>query len=545
MTIPRRHPPAIAPLAAEYLDHYAKLAAFYSGDFHDVDAIRERAQLTRARSLPDIQLATILRDQNQRFGCGTRTLQHIDLLRGRSAAAVVTGQQTGLFGGPLYTVYKALTAIKLAEHLSCITEERYVPLFWLASDDHDLREVNHVKILNRGNELCRIAAGDDPPYLRKPVAASRLGRSIGQALQQLDRETSDTAFKAEVLQRLQASYQPDMSFSEAFARWLTSLLTSYGLILLDPSDARIKALGAAVFAQEVADRSPTSRHAMQASARLQQGGYHRQVDVTMGRLALFYVHQERHTIHMTDSGYTIKALARDFTRDDLLDLVSRQPHTFSPNVLLTPIFQDALLPTAVYVGGHAEIAYFAQLRGVYEAFGIPMPIIYPRKSCTLIDGDLVKVLDAHQLQVEDCWLHQAQLVRQVARRWLPATVDHSVGHTCATMVATFHALRETVLSWEPALAHTIETTERKLHREIGSLEKKITAAYAKRDALLTNQVRQASLSLYPDMQLQERVLNIVPWLITYGFGLIDWLYQAIDLSQDGHQIVRLPPGACS
>jgi bacillithiol biosynthesis cysteine-adding enzyme BshC len=531
--------PGTMSLVADYFDNYENVAEFFNGDFRDSTVFVDRTDEVKARDLPLGQLVRILKEQNQRFGCGFQTLEKIDWLLERRACAVVTGQQAGLFSGPLYTIYKALTAIKLAARLSRTCEGCYVPVFWVASDDHDFREINHIKIVNKNNQISEINYNAHPDDTRIPVSEIRLNSEITEAVSQLNDETHPSEFKEEILKGLTQAYQPKCIFSEAFAKWLTLLFKPFGLVLIDGSDPRLKALGKHIFQKEIIEKSPSTLRALESTERLIQKNYHAQVQLHRGLLNLFFVEKERLAIETKNGSFIVKGSDKSLRVDELVDILEKTPQVFSPNVLLRPIYQDALLPTVAYIAGTAEIAYYAQIKGVYESFQLPMPIIYPRKSLTLLESKVDKVLDNYDLSVQDFWGDAEILINNIAKAQLPESIEEKIARALACIQKDLQSLGEEVTTFDPTLKDTVENVKGRMHHQIDILEKKILQAYKKRNEIVSQQIHKAKNNLFPNNQLQERELNVVPFLFKYGFGLIDRLYEVMDISNFDHQIIRL------
>jgi bacillithiol biosynthesis cysteine-adding enzyme BshC len=539
MRTPVSQIPGTTPLVADYFENFEKVADFFNGDFRDPELFEERTDEVKSRDLPLGPLVPILKEQNQRFGCGFQTLENIDLLLERRACAVVTGQQAGLFSGPLFTIYKALTAIKLAARLSRTCEGCFVPILWVASDDHDFREVNHIKILNKSNQVSEISYNAHPLEARVPVSAIQLSSEITDLVQQLQDETHPSEFKEAVLKLLSEAYEPKRVFSEAFARWLTHLFKAFGLVVIDASDPRIKALGAHIFEKEISEKSPSTERALESSEQLIQKNYHTQVQTHRGLLNLFFVEKERLAVETKNGTFVVKGSNKSFQANELLHVLEKNPQYFSPNVLLRPIFQDALLPTIAYVAGTSEIAYYAQMKGIYEHFGLPMPIIYPRKSLTLLEKKIEKVLDNYHLSVQDFWGDVEMLINNIAKAQLPESIDDKIAKASACIDKDLQSLEDEVTSFDATLKDSVEVVKGKINHQIDILEKKILQAYKKRNEIVRNQIHKAKNNLYPNNHLQERELNVVPFLFKYGFGFIERLYEALDISNFDHQILRL------
>jgi len=526
-------------LIDDYLNRFDRVAAFFNGDFRDPDAYRRQAEAVRARRLDRERLAGILREQNQGYGCGSLTLQNIDKLARAETCAVVTGQQVGLFSGPLYTVYKALTAIKLAESLEQGSGGGCVPVFWLASDDHDIAEIDHVEILGQDNRIREIRFRDYAAELKMPASEVKLTSEIRGCLQQLEGLTRDSEFKPEIMTHLGEAYSPGRSFADAFALWMTRVFGAYGLVFIDAADPRLKGLGQEAFRHEIAEYSPSTERVLDTSKRLEQAGYPVQVRLHEGILNLFYVEPERQTVRCRGGEYYVKGTEQLHTREELLALAAEKPYLFSPNVLLRPVYQDMLLPTVAYVGGPGEIAYFAQMKGIYESFSLPMPVIYPRKNIILLEKKVERVLDNFGLRIRDFQGSVDGLITRISRDRLPGSLDRALAAAASHMEQDFQAIRSEMAALEPTLETSVETSLGRVDRELRSLEKKALQALRKRNSIATDQVNKAKNCLFPLGRPQERVFNVTPFLIKHGYAFVDKLYRAIDMDDFDHQIIKV------
>jgi len=523
----------------DYFYEYDKVSEFFTGNFRDQTAYSLQTEKVRSRDLPREQLAAILKELNLSYGCGAQTVGNIKKFIQDKACAVVTGQQVGLFSGPLYTIFKALTAIKLTESLNKTILGCFVPVFWLASDDHDFEEINHITLLDKENQIEDIQYQGHSSNLKKPVSKIVLSAEISNCIKQLNDLTRDSEFKPEILSQLGTAYQPGRSFVEAFARWMTRLFKSYGLIFIDAGHPDLKDLGKDVFYTEIAQNSPSTQCTLETSRKLTQKNYRTQIQLHEGILNLFLVEDERDSIQFRDDDYSIKGKPQTFKKDELLQLLEKQPHKFSPNVLLRPLYQDTVLPTVAYVGGLSEVAYFAQMKEVYERFSLPMPIIYPRKSLTLIEKNVDKGLKTYSLKVQDIWRNADAKINEIAKEKIPKSLDKAFQTTASHLDKDLTDIKQETLAFEPTLEKSVDLTIRKIHHQISLLEKKILKASKKQNTIITQRIHLAKSSLYPNQRLQERVFNITPFLIKYGFTLMERLYQAVDIKHHDHQLFKL------
>jgi bacillithiol biosynthesis cysteine-adding enzyme BshC len=526
-------------LAHDYLHDFEKVSEFFKGDFRDASALQDQIGRVGNRPMDRGRLAAVLKTQNQKYGCSSRTFENIDRLAEEGSCAVVTGQQVGLFSGPLYTVYKALTAIRLAENLERIHHNGCVPVFWMASDDHDSAEIDHIHFPDKENQIRKLSCRSQGSESRLPAAQMLLGPDIEDCLRFLHDSTHESEFKFEIFAELQQAYTPGRSFVDAFAMWMTRLFQSYGLVFVDATHPDLKDLGKSVFLQEISQNSPSTEQALAVSERLKQAGYEVQVPLHPGILNLFLVEHERQSLHFQEGKFLVKGTGQTFCPEDLLKLAHSDASLFSPNALLRPLYQDTLLPTAVYVGGPGEIGYFAQLKGVYESFGLAMPLVYPRKNLTLLEKSVERILDAHQLQIDDLDGDVELLINALLRKDLPGSLDKAFGSAVSHLEQDFLHIREQLAVYEPTLDRSVQAALGKIKNQIEILEKKAVLAAKKRNSTVVRQLHKLKANLYPNNRPQERVFSITSYLIKYGESLIDRLYQEINLSDLGHQVIRL------
>ena len=539
MAISIKHLPHLSPLVHDYYYDFGKVQEFYNGDFRDPAAFERQARSVRSRSLPRQDLASILAEQNANYGCGPETLGQVEKIARDRAGAVVTGQQVGLFSGPLYTIYKALTAVKLAEDLGRRGLGSIVPVFWLASDDHDLAEIDHIALLDQGSRLSEVRCPMPSAGGNVPASSLVLPRDIVDCVRRVEDMTPDTEFKADVIGWLSEAYEHGRTYVEAFARWMTRLFKSRGLIFIDASEPRLREMAKDVFHQEISEDSPSTRRAGEASERLRQAGYSAQIPLHEGILNIFYTDTERRPIRWKGGLLSIKGAAAPVRKEELMARAEEKPSAFSPNVLLRPVYEDALLPTVAYVGGHAEISYFAQLKGVYEAFGRSMPVIYPRKSVTIVENKVAQTLRKYGLEIRDLWTQPEGLIARVAKNQVPDDLEKAMSRARGDLEETLASLQAKIVAFEPTLMGSLDLARGKMDLQWKFLEKKVRQAAVKRDETAGRQLRKAADNIYPNQRLQERVFNIVPYLIKYGDVFLEKLDQAVDIGNPDHQILAL------
>jgi bacillithiol biosynthesis cysteine-adding enzyme BshC len=528
--------PGISALYLAYLNDYPKLSPFYAGDPRSLEAVRSVAGRVEKRAYPRAEVASALRAQHAHWGGGPEGLTNIQALE-EGAFVVFTGQQAGLFGGPLYTLYKAIASLKLADKLARELGRKVVGLFWMAADDHDFAEIDHTILLDKSNQLARIAYSPKRPPERQPESRMVLEQEIAQAHQAIAECLPPTEFREAVLARLAECYSLGRTFPEAFARWMMLLLGEKGLVVVDPSDPILKQAGKSALRWEIETGSESSRRIRQASEKLKAAGFHVQVELREGGTNLFYYDGERHSIKKAGEGF--EAHGRMFTKHELLDKIDQEPERFSPNVALRPIYQDTLFPNIAYIGGPAEVAYYGEYKGSYEATGLPMPIVFPRTTVSLVEPRVKAVFEKYHIGPKDIFSGLDPLITRLVEGKQDPLADRELEALEAKLDESLDRWGQVAEQWDKSLLQAVSTAKGAIKHQMEGLSRKLTQAYKKKNEDLVAQVRKAALNLLPEGQLQERAFPAVLFLVKYGFRFVDDLYESLDIERFQHQAMTI------
>ena len=529
--------PWIRRLAADYAFAYENVAEFFAGDPGQraawQAAIARTAQHRRDRDA----VADVLLAQQRSRQAPPEAATAAALLRDPRSVAIVTGQQAGLFGGPLFTLLKALTAIRLAEQVRADHQVPAVAVFWIDAEDHDWDEVKQVGVFDADLAPHAIAIGDLAGAHQGPVARVRLDESIEQAVAELQRLLPPGEFTPDLLGSLRSAYAPGAGMAEAFGRWLESLLGPRGLVVFDASDPAAKSIEREVFRREITHDGLTARLAAQAGAALQARGYHAQATPQEGSVALFHLNSGREPIRHQDGRYVSGGTA--FSRDELLALVDRAPEQFSPNVLLRPIVQDTLFPTVCYVAGPNELAYLGQLGAVYDAFEVPMPLMFQRSTATLLDSNSMRFLTRHDFPLEALRAQDEAALNQLLESQLPPGVEASLEDAARLIQARMETLAGEVPQIDPTLEGATRSTLARMQDDLKKLHNKIIQAAKRKDETLRRQFKHAQAQAFPGGHPQEREIGFVHFLNQYGPGLIDRLNDELTLDMGIHWVIAV------
>jgi bacillithiol biosynthesis cysteine-adding enzyme BshC len=528
-------------LFLDYIKNYDSLQTFFSGNYQKQQDWEAAIQRVGSHHHDRSKITQILSIQNRDFQCGVLTLANIDLLANDNTFAVVTGQQVGLFGGPLYTFYKALGAIKLAEKLSAdFPDCRFVPVFWLETEDHDFEEISSINILNASNDVVTLTYEEEIKNATRNLGAVGhlpVLESIEQVFQHLQSELLPTEFTPKVLELFRSAYRPGTTLSQAFVYLLNVLLENSGMIFLDPNTPEIKHLLAPIFEKELTGVSKSCQLVVSQSERLEQN-YHAQVKP---RSINLFLHQPggRFGIEPHPDGFALKGSRQHFTNEEMLDLLKRSPEFFSPNVVLRPLCQDTLLPTISYVAGPAEIAYFAQFKLLYEHFDIPEPIIYPRPSLTVIEERVQKIIDKFDLNLLQIFQEKELIKQFVTQQISDFKIEPLFTDTAGTIEESLDSLRSGLEKIDPTLVPALENTLAKIAAHLSVLKEKTAAAQARQNETALRQIDRVSDSIFPLSSLQERKINLIYFLNKYGLEFVRWLHQEIEIDRFKHQVVSI------
>lgn len=532
-----RRLPWVRPLAADYAFDFRAVEPFFSGDPSQAAAWRQAIARAQARKRQPEQIATVIAAQQRRRNAPARAVENGRRLAEPGTVAVITGQQAGLFGGPLYTLLKALTAVKLAEQVSRDHQVTAVPVFWVEAEDHDWDEVRGCTVFDEGLTPRSVALPARPASDSSPVAAVRLDDSVRVAIDELERLLPATEFRAGILQGLRETYAPGTGMADAFACWIERILGDQGLIVYDASDLASKPLAAAVFAQELSAPGATSNLAGAAGARLEACGYHAQVHAAADGMALFSLEGGRQLIRRQDGAFLIgdtscapAALVRQATEN---------PAAFSPAVLLRPVVQDTLFPSICYVGGPSELAYLGQLREVYDRFDVPMPLIYPRTTATLVDSAALRFLQKYDVSLESLQPQDEAGLNALLKAQIPPIVEESVAQASAAIEAAMARVAAAVPALDPTLEGAAKSTLGRMQHDLETLRGKIIQAAKRRDDTLKRQYTRTRALAFPGGHPQERTIGLVSFLSQYGPALVDRLREELPLDLERHWIVSI------
>ena len=522
------HPITVVPglhrLFLEYCSGAAATRAYYAPGSWD-ESWRARPEIPAHWT----ELAGLLADQNPSASAA------LDALHG-GAGVVVTGQQVGLFGGPLFTPFKAATALARAREATAAGRP-HATIFWLATEDHDFAEINHVTFPSR-REL-RTLVYSAAPEAARPVGGMVLDDSITPLVEQAGELLGDS----EAMEALETAYQPGRTLAQAFAEFYTRVFTAQGLLALDASGREAHRMGAPVLRAAIERADELHAALLERNRELEAAGYHAQVAVGRESSLLFLIDErtgarlalKRLPPNAQEPRGLWQAGRQSYSTAELVGILDAEPERISPSALLRPVFQDFLLSTSVLVGGPAEIAYFAQSAVLYERILGRVTPMLPRLSATLIEPKIGELLRQHGLTLERVFAESAaSLAQHLAARSMPEEGKRRLEAAGTALEAELTALLKWMHTLDAGLGQSAETSVSKMRYQMSRLRSLAANFQLQHEASLTRHAEAVSQALYPGGALQERVHGAAYYFARYGFGLAEELTAQASKCRAGH-----------
>lgn len=512
--------PHTSRLFSDFQYHFDRVARFYRHAPGDAAAY---ASAAREIVFPDERRAALIAALRARNGESAS----LDRLAKPGTVAVVTGQQVGLFSGPAYTIYKALTAARLAAQL---TDQGIsaVPIFWLATEDHDFAEVNHSFVFGADHRPVALSV-DGVDASEHPVGAISIAAPPIDGLRQA---LSPFPYGDAVVRMAAEAYQPGATFGAAFQALLERLLAKFGLLFIDPLDEAVRRMAAPVLRKALGEGDKLKQQLLDRNRELEEHGYHAQVHLEQKTSLAFLLEGDRRiTLRRQNGDYVSKD--RRYTVSQLIDLAEH----LSPNALLRPVVQDYVLPTVAYVGGPAELAYMAQSEVLYEDLLGRMPVMLARNGFTLLDARTAKLLARYGVAITG-FFHGEEAVREhIAQQLVPPELAREFEQTQATVADLLDRVRGDLVSFDATLAKAADKARAKMLYQLSKIERKAARETLQRNTRAAQDASYMSGLIFPEKHLQERFYSILPFVAKHGLELMDTLYQHVSLDCADHKVL--------
>lgn len=524
-------PPGQIPF--DYLAHFDKLRGYFSFPPH-IEYVPQVIQLKeREYRMDRKRLVKALLHYNAELSASPQTVEAIKSLEDSSTYAVVTGQQAGLLTGPAVTIYKALSVIKLCGLLNeRYSPYRFVPVFWAATEDSDLSEADNFSLLSRDDEVKTFRL-NLARNTGKPIGEIEIHEVDRTIINFLEAQLIDSEFKADLLGITNDSFAQAHTLGDFFSRLMMRLFGEQGLILFDPIKREFKDLARELLEREIEDPLTLTRLVEQAGDKLESLGYVRPISKTDNACSFFLVEKEgrRQVYHDPARGFWTSE--RGHSCEELLRILQETPQKFTTCVYLRPLFQDFLLPTVVYVGGPGEINYIAQLKEVYQARGMTMPIIYPRASCTLLEPKMIRWLRKYEIDP----LELKGSIHHILRRFNQNSHVNRFQQRHSAILAEMDEMMREVEELDPTLGKALARCKRTTDKKLREMSKKIEERAAEKEGVEIRQISKLRTHIFPLDRPQEGVINIFSFLVKGGLDLLNEISEAINVEKPDHPFI--------
>ncbi|UCB59603.1 MAG: bacillithiol biosynthesis cysteine-adding enzyme BshC [Candidatus Bathyarchaeota archaeon] len=507
-------------ISIDYVNHKSSLKNVFPKHF--------RESRVREFNVNRVNLVDKLLEYNKKIGAPKQVVKNINSLSHPETYAVITGQQPGLFSGPLYTVYKAVSTIVICEKLSN-AKHLFVPIFWNASEDHDFSEVNRISLFKKNNlySIHYDSVAEEIAFSHLSLDQSELNRILAV----IESVSPESEFKALLLAKLREITEKSSTVGEFFSRFMVYLFGELGLVLMEPQHFRH--LMTPVFDKLI--RSPTQCTAIlnEAGSELRKLGYSPKIHKKPGVCNFFLLSEGGKRLRISYNG-KFQIGGETFSQKDLLDLLDDNPSRFSANALTRPITQDFLFPTAAYVAGPSEIAYQAQIKGIYDFFSLEMPVIFPRFGATVVEKKIAKVLLKHKIEIFELKT-PAKLLKDLAKKKIDGVFDsfrNEVSRNMSAMIRQASIIDQDLI--EPCLQ-----AKGRILKTIQILEDKMAKNLKKQNQIARRQIVKAHNNLFPSGRLQERQINVLEYLIKFGKQFLKTVHKSfVEADYGEHTVIK-------
>jgi bacillithiol biosynthesis cysteine-adding enzyme BshC len=511
----------------DYLEAHPEVLGFYRGHYSTLSAYEARAEGIEQRFDRDARERAASALGVPPGGDPSRLARFVE----EGGWLVTTGQQPGLFGGPLYSVYKALTAIRLAEALEARLGRPVLPVFWVASEDHDWAEANHTSLVGTDNDLWTCELDPPDPSTTPSIHRIPVGADIEMIRDAFVQHLPATDFSDPFLELLAGAAKAGMTLSSSFRSVMEGLLGRYGLFFTDAANPTVKAVSAPVLEDELRRSSELESVLSGTAAELDRAGYGQQVALLEGGVNLFLEGPAgRERLYRDGDRFRLRASGESLALSDVLARAAADGKALSPNVLLRPVVESAVFPTLSYVAGPGETAYYAQLADYFDAFGIEMPVIHPRFGATAVESKIRKVLDKFGLDVGDLGRPFHEISSDLARDEVPESVRRALGALRGAIGKGVAELQAAVREVDPTLKGPVQHVRSQGFAALEDVERKIVHAVKRENEIALAQLQKAQLHLFPQGKPQERVMNPFYYLVRYGWAFLDDALQRFEVN---------------
>jgi bacillithiol biosynthesis cysteine-adding enzyme BshC len=514
-TIPYYKTGYFSNLMLDYIAGKENLKPFYN-NAHTIDGYKNQLEEKQFSDENRKVLVDVLSQQYNGLDVTELTKENIKNLKHPKTYTVTTGHQLNLFTGPLYFIYKIVSAINLVKELKqSFPENNFVPVFWMATEDHDFEEINHFNLFGLKHEINSNQTG--------AVGRMKL-EGVEAVFDQLEETLNGRTGLEEILAKLKNCYQSDKTYTQAVRELVNDLFGKYGLVIIDGDDKKLKSLFADNFKNELLGRN-NYKLINSTSEKLEKLGFKKQVNPR--EINLFYLKGDiRERIVFEDEKYKVLNTDIEFSEAEILNELEQHPENFSPNAVIRPLYQEVVLPNLAYIGGGGELAYWLQLKQMFAKNNVVFPILMLRNSAMIIDGGTQKKINKLGLTTEQLFMQEDELIKTYLKEEADIILDLKAEERGVELV--FEDIVKKAGQIDPTLQPMIKAELQKSLKSLQNIEARLMKAEKQKEEVAINQIKGIKEKLFPNGSLQERKDNFLYAYLLLGDSFIDELVEQLN-----------------
>ncbi|KHE72744.1 bacillithiol biosynthesis cysteine-adding enzyme BshC [Halobacillus sp. BBL2006] len=511
----------------DYKQNFQTVEDKFEFDPKDPTIWTERLQQLKNNTYQREALTNVLDQMNKKWEAPESSLANIDRLKDEGSTVVIAGQQAGLLTGPLYTVHKIISVLQLAKQKQKELGKPVIPVFWIAGEDHDFDEINH--LFMKENAAMKKFTIQHTPETKASVSDIEIDQTEAEKwIKQIFQAVSETEFTSDFYQQVMQALNRSGSYSDFFAKLVYLLFPSEGLVIVDAHDSEIRNLESSYFTTMIEKNEEMAKGVFSSLQVNRQQGYETLLDSEWRDAHLFYHHQGDRILLNRDEDGVFRGKNNEVAlmKEELIQIAKEHPEQLSNNVVTRPLMQECLFPVLAFIGGPGEINYWSVLKPAFQAAGLQMPPVLPRLSFTLIDRKAEQTMERLQIKVEDGIYYGTG---EAKMKWLAsrsAPPIHQLSEQVKEEIDRIHRpLREKSTEFGPDLAQMAEKNLKYIFQNIDFLEKRMSQSLEQQYEYEVYQFNDLEVLLHPGGGLQERMWNIVPWVNQYGTDVFERMNQ--------------------
>ena len=517
--------PKGSPFVNAYVQGDPAVSEYFNGSWRDPEAYRAKLESIDRRFDTESRCRA-LEAMDTRCGVGQ---ERLDRWVEGSGLVVTTGQQPGLLGGPLYALYKGLTTVRLAKRLEAILDRPILPVFWIASEDHDWEESDHTYLIDASNQLTRVQV-PNPGSDNRAIHRVPLGPEVERLVAKVSQLLPNSELSERYIQLIRDAYKPGVTLADGFRTVLAAFFEPLGVLFTDAANPALKAASRELLFAELRNAEAHEGILRENADKLDEAGYRLQAPILEGGVNLFLEGAEgRERLYRHPDGFVLHRSGEILTEEDIRARVEADPLALSPNVLFRPLVESAVFPVVSYVAGPGELAYYGELKHLYEAHGMSMPVLFPRHSVTVVETKIRKVIDKFGLEPDDLSRPYHEIASEIAREEVPADVRGALGQLRGAISEGSGDLMKAARNIDATLKGPVTHARNAALAAFQDVERKIVQSVKRENEIGLAQLEKAHLHMFPDGRPQERVLSALYYLARYGNEFIEALVDGFEV----------------